>query len=90
MSDEVTFNPESLTLDEADVLEELAGKPVGEVMVALMRGKFSARDLRAITVVVKRRTDPEFGVDAIPGDTSIKGILVDAAASGIMADAVNG
>lgn len=88
MPDEITFNPQSLTLNEADLLEELSGRPVGELMVGLLRGKFSAKDLRAIATVVRRRNDPEFTADQLDGDMRIEGMLVDIAASGMLSDAV--
>ena len=87
MPDEtIDFKASSLTLDECARIQDLAGRPVGEVLTGLMRGKFTAQDLRAIAVVMKQRRDPDFAADDLDGDTNVAGLLVDAVTSGMLAD----
>lgn len=83
---EVDFDPNSLTLDEADLLEDLCdGQPVGEIMVNLLRGKFTTRNLRAVAVILRRRDgDSDATLDDV-GATKVTGVVQDLVASGMAA-----
>lgn len=90
MADEqIDFEPSSLTLDEAEQIEDIAERPVGDILVGLMRGRFGAKDLKAIATVMKRREDPDFTVDQLDGDMHITGMLTSVVTSGILADATD-
>ncbi|MDP9388183.1 MAG: hypothetical protein M3Q48_09810 [Actinomycetota bacterium] len=58
MSD-LTIDPDDLTLGEVEQLEELTGKPLGE----MFNGAISAKAATALVYVIKRREDPAFTLD---------------------------
>lgn len=87
MADEsIDFKPSSVTLDEAELIEQISERPVGEVLTGLMRGKFTAKDLRAIATVLKRRDNPEFTVEELDGTLNVTGMLTSVVTSGMLAD----
>lgn len=57
------IDPKRMTIAELELLEDLAGEPASAVMVALTTNRLSARGLRALVVVMKRREDPSFTAD---------------------------
>jgi len=59
---------EELRVAEIELLEELAGCPVDEMFA---KGMPRGRTLRALGVVMKRRTDPEFTLEQA-GDLVIR------------------
>lgn len=53
------FDPKTLSIDEMDLIEEHSGGTVGEVIEAVSTGRFSAKQLRAVGLVIVRRENPE-------------------------------
>jgi len=50
----------TLTLDEVETIENLAGRPMDELMGA---GKLKGKALKAIIWVAKKRVDPNFKME---------------------------
>lgn len=59
----IDLDPKTMTIDEIETLEDLAGEPSGQLMSALAENRLNARGLRALVVVMKRREDPSFTID---------------------------
>ena len=57
------FDPEDLNLGELAELEDIAGKPVSEVIADLVGGVFSTDILIKMIEIVGRRQDPNFNAD---------------------------
>lgn len=56
----LSIDLDSLTIDEIDVIEEVTGAPLDELRKpGARRGPM----LRAMAVVLKRRTDPNFSIE---------------------------
>lgn len=70
----VDFDPATITVGEAQLLEDLAGCPYGETIRALMTMRASVKQMKAVAVVVQRRANPEFTVDDITDDMEIRSL----------------
>ncbi|MFE1961354.1 hypothetical protein [Streptomyces sp. NPDC059479] len=55
----LSIDLKNLTIDEIDIIEEVTGAPLDELRKP---GAFRGPMLRAMAVVLKRRTDPNFSV----------------------------
>ena len=57
MSETISFDLSTMTLGEVEVFEDLTGVPFDE---AFQPGKPKAKAMRALAVINKRRTDPDY------------------------------
>lgn len=63
----VDFDVDTITFEEAELIEEHAGDPFAVIMDALERGRWSMRQLRAVVFVAMSRADPELTFDDLKG-----------------------
>lgn len=58
---DLAFDFDDLTIEEVEQIEEITGVSIDAIQE---KGSAKGKTLRAIVFVVKRRTDPEFTIDA--------------------------
>lgn len=66
MADEklvLEFDPDDLTLEEAEALEETTGRPLAEIAVRFTRGQLSMKELIVLVWLARRREDPTFTIE---------------------------
>lgn len=68
MPDELDVDLDHLTVNEIDAIEEIMGMPIDELFAA---GHPRGKALRAVGLVMKRRTDPSFTLEQA-GDLVIR------------------
>lgn len=72
---EVQFDPSTITVAEAELIEQLTdGIPYGETIRAMMTMRASVAQLKAVTVMIRRRTNPEFSIEDIAPDAEIRAL----------------
>lgn len=58
----IKIDPDDLTLDEIDEVEETIGGPIDAIFTS---GKPKAKVLKAIVLVITKRTDPDATMETI-------------------------
>ena len=63
----IDFDPESITFDEAELIEEISGLSFGAITKQMESGDFTVKVMRGMVLVALRRDNPDYSADDVGG-----------------------